>query len=339
MNGPGARCPDLTSRTQVLFAAAITALLSSLGACGGRSSLEAFDVDLSSGTGGAGAGGPGSATSGSATSASSTAVSSSVSSSTTGGGPCALGDGAPCDDGDACTLTDVCKNGVCVGQDAIVCPPVGACQSSTCVPQSGVCVVNDLPNGAACDDGDMCSVDACSAGVCVGTLLQSQVLFETRPWTSADGVANSAASALAIWNSLPSGVPGYGSGTFPSAESLATGVWGSSTDAASHFQIVLFVHPADAGTWEIRIGPDYGFGGVLLLDNAVIDEDWGDLWWAGNWGAVGDLLQSGPITLASGWHTLDAYGFEECCGGSMTIQFKKPGDGWLTAAASDFTCP
>ncbi len=52
-------------------------------------------------------------------------------------------DGASCDDGNACTTTDVCQAGACVGTPA---------------------------NGAACDDGDLCTVnDTCTNGACVGS--------------------------------------------------------------------------------------------------------------------------------------------------------------------------
>src|SRR5262249_35168445 len=36
-------------------------------------------------------------------------------------------DGALCDDGNACTQTDTCQNGVCSGSNDVVCPPPDAC--------------------------------------------------------------------------------------------------------------------------------------------------------------------------------------------------------------------
>ena len=72
--------------------------------------------------------------------------------------------GAPCDDGDACTLDDRCDgNGSCVGGAPLVCD--GACLA--CDPMAG-CVPK--PVSAGCDDGDACTTgDHCGGdgNVCV----------------------------------------------------------------------------------------------------------------------------------------------------------------------------
>eukprot|EP01065_Artemidia_motanka_P008951 TRINITY_DN1454_c0_g2_i3.p1 TRINITY_DN1454_c0_g2~~TRINITY_DN1454_c0_g2_i3.p1 ORF type:complete len:4987 (+),score=1087.78 TRINITY_DN1454_c0_g2_i3:1191-14963(+) len=87
-------------------------------------------------------------------------------------------DGAACDDGDATTLQDRCRGGVCTG--AIACG-LGACQpanpkcmfslcNTTATGAGGVqCVELPRADGAACNDEQVNTVDdACSAGVCVG---------------------------------------------------------------------------------------------------------------------------------------------------------------------------
>ena len=52
-------------------------------------------------------------------------------------------DGAPCDDGNACTTADTCSNGTCVGGPATA-------------------------NGTACSDADACTThEACKNGVCI----------------------------------------------------------------------------------------------------------------------------------------------------------------------------
>jgi hypothetical protein len=100
-------------------------------------------------------------------------------------------DGTPCDDGNACTLTDTCKSGACVGDNAVVCIPSDKCHSAgTCDPGSGLCfnppiVCNDNNNCTvdtcdpatgcvftgspnSCDDGNPCTTDSCDpAGGCV----------------------------------------------------------------------------------------------------------------------------------------------------------------------------
>jgi Right handed beta helix region len=79
-------------------------------------------------------------------------------------------DGSACDDGNACTRTDTCQSGVCVGSDPVTCTPLGSCQTSDCDPATGQCVVGNKPNGTACDDGNSCTEhDACQDGACAGT--------------------------------------------------------------------------------------------------------------------------------------------------------------------------
>jgi hypothetical protein len=78
--------------------------------------------------------------------------------------------GSPCDDGDACTRTDVCEAGVCVGTSPVVCEAKDAChEAGTCDPATGACSDPPSPDGKTCDDRDLCTqVDTCRAGVCVG---------------------------------------------------------------------------------------------------------------------------------------------------------------------------
>ncbi|KYF80688.1 hypothetical protein BE11_46005, partial [Sorangium cellulosum] len=59
-------------------------------------------------------------------------------------------DGAPCDDGDPCTLTDACEDGVCKGGDPLQCAPSGdVCTAARCHPRYGECAL--FPNeGARC---------------------------------------------------------------------------------------------------------------------------------------------------------------------------------------------
>ena len=78
-------------------------------------------------------------------------------------------DGATCEDGDACTLEDLCEAGACVGSAPVVCEALGACyEAGTCNPATGLCSNPQKPAGAACDDGDVCTLDdACQSGACV----------------------------------------------------------------------------------------------------------------------------------------------------------------------------
>lgn len=82
----------------------------------------------------------------------------------------AKADGASCDDGNACTRTDTCQAGVCVGGNPVVCAAKDQCHTAgTCDPATGTCSNPDKPNGTSCDDGNAttCS-DTCQSGVCRG---------------------------------------------------------------------------------------------------------------------------------------------------------------------------
>ncbi len=81
------------------------------------------------------------------------------------------GVGTPCNDGNLCTQTDTCSNGVCVGNDPVVCQVVDACKDAgTCDPATGTCTLGALPEGTACNDGNRCtSGDKCISKTCTGT--------------------------------------------------------------------------------------------------------------------------------------------------------------------------
>ncbi len=77
-------------------------------------------------------------------------------------------DGAPCDDGDACTRIDACVAGACTAGPRATCNAADACHiDGTCDPFTGLCDAPVVPNGTACTDGNACtSNDTCQAGAC-----------------------------------------------------------------------------------------------------------------------------------------------------------------------------
>src|SRR5439155_347751 len=83
----------------------------------------------------------------------------------------AKSDGAPCDDGNACTQTRKSAAGGCMGTNPVVCTASDQCHTAgTCNPATGACSNPAKPNGAPCDDGSACTqTDTCQAGACVGT--------------------------------------------------------------------------------------------------------------------------------------------------------------------------
>jgi hypothetical protein len=83
--------------------------------------------------------------------------------------PTPLPDGIGCDDGDPCTVLDVCDTGACVGTAKDCSAIAGPCGDGSCDPATGVCEVDPFEDGSACDDGDPCTVDeVCAGGLCGG---------------------------------------------------------------------------------------------------------------------------------------------------------------------------
>ncbi len=78
-----------------------------------------------------------------------------------------------CDDGQFCTVGDVCVEGTCTGQSMNDCgmsPESWKCQGVTCDEASAECTLTPLPEGTGCTASDLCIVDAtCNAnGLCTG---------------------------------------------------------------------------------------------------------------------------------------------------------------------------
>src|SRR5262249_23847735 len=101
----------------------------------------------------------------------------------------ALEDGFPCNDGDACTHTDTCQAGACVGGSPVVCTATDQCHDAgTCDPATGICSNPARRDGATCNDGDACTkVDRCAAGLCVGS---DPVVCATPDQCHAEGTCN-----------------------------------------------------------------------------------------------------------------------------------------------------
>jgi len=76
--------------------------------------------------------------------------------------------GVGCDDGNACTLVDLCSSGGCVGGSPKVCTAQDQCHvAGTCASATGVCSQPIQANGTACNDANGCTVsDTCQAGIC-----------------------------------------------------------------------------------------------------------------------------------------------------------------------------
>ena len=74
-------------------------------------------------------------------------------------------DGSSCDDGDPCTLQDLCVAGICVGSLPDPCESDNACEIGTCVPGEG-CAYENRDQGAECSTPCF-ELSTCQEGTCV----------------------------------------------------------------------------------------------------------------------------------------------------------------------------
>ncbi len=75
-----------------------------------------------------------------------------------------------CEDGNLCTINDICDLGKCVAGAPRDCNDGNSCTTDSCDAVSGDCVHLQAIGGYACNDGDLCTLgDACKNGICVGT--------------------------------------------------------------------------------------------------------------------------------------------------------------------------
>lgn len=78
--------------------------------------------------------------------------------------------GTACNDGNACIAEARCSEGAC-DAPALPCDDGNTCTSDVCDPDEG-CSHSDVEWGAACDDGDLCSLgEHCQLGACGGAVL------------------------------------------------------------------------------------------------------------------------------------------------------------------------
>jgi hypothetical protein len=72
----------------------------------------------------------------------------------------------PCQDGNSCTVSDICSEGECSPGSTVVCNDSNPCTDDSCIPDEGC---DFSPNAQSCDDGNECTVDDfCSESVCQG---------------------------------------------------------------------------------------------------------------------------------------------------------------------------
>ena len=92
----------------------------------------------------------------------------------------------------------------------------------------------------------------------------------------------------------------------------------------SAFEATITFDVTAATTFDFRAGVDLGGGGTLVLDGTALDTHSNNMWWNYSYADASQFL-AGSAALATGVHTLQLYGFEDCCSGNMQVQYSTNG--------------
>jgi hypothetical protein len=80
---------------------------------------------------------------------------------------------------------------------------------------------------------------------------------------------------------------------------------------------------------QFRVGVDWGRGGGIILDGELVVHSTEDGWWSGNWEAGAPHVLNIPERLyRKGWHKIQLIGFEGCCDGVQSAQYKNRVGDW-----------
>jgi hypothetical protein len=112
----------------------------------------------------------------------------------------------------------------------------------------------------------------------------AQIVFDTVPWTSGANNPSSTATAISTFDALTATASaGYGCLNVTSLNGLhnQSVSGGGSSNIGYHEAATFVVGPTQVGTWQFRWGPDFGFGGTLLVDGVELQSRWTDMWWSG----------------------------------------------------------
>lgn len=72
----------------------------------------------------------------------------------------------------------------------------------------------------------------------------------------------------------------------------------------------------------------------MILDGAVLQERWTNMWWAGSWNTASQYLTGTSALSSTQVHTLEIYGGEDCCDGAQQLQFNN-GTGWYIFSSAN----
>lgn len=107
---------------------------------------------------------------------------------------------------------------------------------------------------------------------------------------------------------------------------------GGNSDLA--FRIDLGFNLGESQDISFRAGMDWGRGGGVIADDNLVYLTTDDIWWSYNW-SNSDVFTI-TDTFAAGSHEVSWIGFEGCCNGMSSLQFKVGSGEWMDLNATNF---
>ena len=110
---------------------------------------------------------------------------------------------------------------------------------------------------------------------------------------------------------------------------------GPSQNIAFAYELNFGLTAGQAGNFSLQVGPDFGHGGAVFMDGALLAVRRDDLWWGGSYGNAGEIFSLINLGLTTGNHQLSIYGIEGCCDGAQSARFRLGNGDWTTFSSTD----
>ena len=174
------------------------------------------------------------------------------------------------------------------------------------------------------------------AGIAIGGAAQaSQITFETASSTA--GAQASADDYRSVVNAA------FAADSSPHSTPIAlydnlskSGLFGGSAQNIAFRSTIDFgVDAGQAGSWGLRAGVDFGFGGAVFLDGVALGFKTNDMWWSGSYGNTDGTFDFMPVAVGAGNHRLQLFGLEGCCDGGQNAQFSINSAPYVTFGSND----
>lgn len=149
--------------------------------------------------------------------------------------------------------------------------------------------------------------------------------METRYWKW-NGPQPTAATAVALFESLPTDRVGYTNAPVPVATMVNNQALFTTPNVGVNSELgtrtVITLSAASASVLQLRVAVDYQAGGGVWLDGTLVTGVFGS--------PPGTLMAT--LNLSAGTHTITVLGFEDCCDGAPRLEFDY-GVGWVVVTA------